>query len=255
MDCKRGGGLSKLEKLSIQSYLDNGHEFHLYIYDDVEGIPEGVVVKDGNEVLDQSNVYKDRRGSYAAFSDWFRYEMLAKKSGFWVDTDTVCIRPFSFEEKFIVGKEDAEHVCGAVLGFPKDHGVVFSMLNACREFPKIKPWDNKKEQRLKILNGLFRLGRKHAGFGAMGGPKVLTRVLHHFDLFREAKPFTYFYPIYPKNWDSIFDSTFAGGIGMFENTYCIHLWNEMHRRKGMDKNATFASDSLFEQLKRKHHIK
>ena len=36
-----GEPLSKLEQLCIQSFLDNGHEFHLYVYDDVQGIPEG----------------------------------------------------------------------------------------------------------------------------------------------------------------------------------------------------------------------
>ena len=246
--------MSKLERLSIQSYLDNGHELHLYIYDDVKDIPDGAVIKDGNDVLHGSKVYKDRRGSYAAFSDWFRYEMLAKVGGFWVDTDTICIKPFDFKGDLVVGKEDVNNVCGAVLSFSKDHEIIFAMRDACREYPKINMWDSKKERWHKKINKLFHLGRKSAGFGAVGGPKVLTNVLHHHGYFNDTKPFTYFYPIHAKNWDSIFDSTFANGIEMFRDTYCIHLWNEMYRRKGWDKNATFAADSLFEQLKRKHGI-
>ena len=28
--------------LSINSFLKNGHEFHLYVYDDVKNVPDGV---------------------------------------------------------------------------------------------------------------------------------------------------------------------------------------------------------------------
>ena len=34
----------------------------------------------------------------------------------------------------------------------------------------------------------------------------------------------------------------------------IHLWNEVWRRKGINKNKTFHSDSLYEELKKRHKI-
>ena len=46
-----GTKLSNLEKLSIKSFIDNGHTYHLYTYAEVKNIPEGVIVKDGNEIL------------------------------------------------------------------------------------------------------------------------------------------------------------------------------------------------------------
>ena len=52
-----GTELSKLERLSIKSFLDNGHEYHLYLYDTVKNIPEGAVVKDANEILDKSEIF------------------------------------------------------------------------------------------------------------------------------------------------------------------------------------------------------
>ena len=36
-----GSELSMLERLSIASFLDNGHDYHLYTYGDVRGIPDG----------------------------------------------------------------------------------------------------------------------------------------------------------------------------------------------------------------------
>ena len=32
----------------------------------------------------------------------------------------------------------------------------------------------------------------------------------------------------------------------------IHLWNEVWRRRNIDKNGTFHTDSLYEKLKRKY---
>jgi|ETNmetMinimDraft_26_1059896.scaffolds.fasta_scaffold323783_1 hypothetical protein len=29
------------ERLSIKSFLDHGHEYHLYAYDSIEGVPDG----------------------------------------------------------------------------------------------------------------------------------------------------------------------------------------------------------------------
>ena len=35
-----------------------------------------------------------------------------------------------------------------------------------------------------------------------------------------------------------------------DEMYCIHLWNEVWRRNGLDKNRTYNSNSLYETLKR-----
>ena len=34
----------KIEQLCLKSFIDNGHIVHLYVYDKVENIPEGVTV-------------------------------------------------------------------------------------------------------------------------------------------------------------------------------------------------------------------
>ena len=35
-----GNALSELEILSINSFLKNSHDFHLYVYDDIKNVPE-----------------------------------------------------------------------------------------------------------------------------------------------------------------------------------------------------------------------
>ena len=66
-----GERLSTMERLCLSSFVKNGHEVHLYTYSDVEGIPEGVQVKDGSEILPEDMIfmYKEHK-SYSAFSNY-----------------------------------------------------------------------------------------------------------------------------------------------------------------------------------------
>ena len=72
-----GSELSMMEQLSIASFLKNGHDYHLYVYGDVKGIPQGTVIQDGNEILPASLIfqYKEHK-TYSAFSDFFLYNLL-----------------------------------------------------------------------------------------------------------------------------------------------------------------------------------
>ena len=37
-----------------------------------------------------------------------------------------------------------------------------------------------------------------------------------------------------------------------ETTYGVHLWNEMWRREGADKDGQYHPDTLYEQFKKKY---
>ena len=54
----------------------------IYTYGDVANIPEGTIVKDGNEILPASEIYRYKTGSVSAFSNLFRFTMLYKKGGY-----------------------------------------------------------------------------------------------------------------------------------------------------------------------------
>jgi len=138
-----GDALSKLEQLSIQSYIDHGHEFHLYAYGDIANVPPGASVKFAGDILPKENIFRAQNGSVSGFADWFRYEMLCKLGGFWVDCDTVCMKPFDFGDEFVVGKEVVDGVCNAVIG--GRHEVLVAMRESCRRYPKEMPWDRDHE--------------------------------------------------------------------------------------------------------------
>ena len=101
-----GARLSTLEQLSIQSFLDHGHAFHLYVYQDLDDPPPGTVLKDANEILPASEIfqYPDRK-SVAAFANIFRYKLLLERGGWWADTDMVCLRPLELSDAHVFVSE------------------------------------------------------------------------------------------------------------------------------------------------------
>ena len=248
-----GNELSIVEQLCIKSFLQNGHEFHLYTYGSVANIPEGTQVKDAGEIIPNEEIFMYSTGTYAVFSDWFRWTLLFEKGHFWVDTDEICLKPFVFDTDLIFGFEKMDSVAIGVLGFPPKHKLCAFMRDICKSPNTFLPYDSKRNKLRKLKRKLLRRGQRNVGWGEAGGPPGFTAALKYFDLIDSAKPFSYFYPIPHYNWDTAFDETFANDIDLFSNTYAVHLWNDMMRqKKDFDKNAQFPKNSLFEQLKRKY---
>jgi glycosyltransferase involved in cell wall biosynthesis len=107
-----GPKLSKMELLTIHSFLRHGHEFHLWVYDKIETpLPKGVVVEDANQIISQKRIIKKAdtdpetgvgKGSFSSpFSDLFRYKLLYEKGGYWVDMDVTCLHPFNFPTPYV----------------------------------------------------------------------------------------------------------------------------------------------------------
>ncbi len=248
-----GNELSALERLCINSYLKNDHEFHLYAYEDIKNIPDGTVVKDAGEIIPAEEIFLYSTGTYSVFADWFRWKLLYEKGGFWVDMDQICIKHFDFDTDLIFAKQTIGSVAVGVLGFPPKHELCAFMENICENPNYILPYDSPRTKWRKIKRKLLRRRRQNVSWGETGGPVGFTQALEYFKLIDLAKPFTYFYPIPHYNWDTAFDDTFANDIDFFSNTYAVHLWNDMMRhKKGFDKNGTFPQNSLFEQLKAKY---
>ena len=101
-----GRRLSVMEQLSIASFLTNGHEYHLYVYEEIENAPKGTVLKAADAILPESMIFQYRSyPSYAGFSNFFRYNLLLNESGWWADTEVVCLKPFAFEEPYVLASE------------------------------------------------------------------------------------------------------------------------------------------------------
>ncbi|MEM7132765.1 MAG: hypothetical protein AAF702_41060 [Chloroflexota bacterium] len=245
-----GNPLSKLEQLSMRSFLANGHEYHLYTYADVANVPNGVKLKDANEIIPEQEIFVAFEG-HVSFSDWFRWELLYQKGNWWVDTDVICLRQFDFNEEIVYGKEGNKLVGAAVLCFPSKHKLARFLADTCAAPNRFLPYDSIMARLMKhIRKNLLGDKRSNISWGEAGGPAGFTKALHHFGLLEFSQPTEIFYPIPWQKWQRIFTQSRVPYTTMFPQSYAIHFWNERTRhKKGVDKNGDFPKSSIFEQLK------
>jgi len=85
------GDLTKLERICINSFIRQGYLVNLWTYGLIQNAPRGVLLRDAREILDENRIFKNKRGSYASFSDLFRYKLLNEVGGLYADTDVVAL--------------------------------------------------------------------------------------------------------------------------------------------------------------------
>ena len=130
-----GGELSPMEQLSITSFLAHGHKYHLYSYGEVGGLPKGAVLKNAEEILPKAAIFQyQRHPSYSGFSNFFRYRLLLRKGGWWVDTDVVCLKPFAFDAPYVFATEripGGEVAASAVIKAPAGSEIMAFNWHVC----------------------------------------------------------------------------------------------------------------------------
>ncbi|MCB2216847.1 glycosyltransferase [Desulfofustis glycolicus] len=249
-----GQELSVLEQLSLRSFLSCGHTVELFVYQNVKNVPSGVRLRDAGEILDESLVFRHKRGGgVSGFANWFRYVLLLQEGGMWVDTDVICLKPFDFQQRLVFGRQDTYMINNAVLGGQPGEEL-FRIMARQAESPNTRlPYDDIKERRIKWIRKYLQRNRRNNIKRGENGPRGITKAINFLGLQQLALPYTAFYPIHPKCWDAIFDSTYRDVEKFFPESYAIHLWNEMIcNGSGIDKNATFAAPSLIEALKSRY---
>jgi hypothetical protein len=249
-----GSELSNIERLGLASFVANGHEVHLYAYEEIAGVPDGVLIRDGSDIIPARRVFSSTRGGYTAFADWFRQELLFTRGGYWTDLDVICLRAFDFREEVVLGLEDEHTVSNAVMRFPAGHPLPRTLADLAQRPNTPLPYDNLRSVLLKAARR-YLLGNRveMVGWGEAAGPAGLSAALRHNSLMHLAKPPHIFYPISHRSWRSIFYGSARQQEKLLEGSYAVHLWNEMARReKGFDKNAVFAAGSLIEVLKARY---
>jgi hypothetical protein len=223
-----GDVLSTMERLSIASFLAQGHEYHLYVYRIVANAPPGACLKDAREILSESMIFQyPDQASYAGFSNYFRYKLLLERGGWWVDTDAVCLRPFGFTEEYVFSSEltragESTPTSGFIKAPIGSDAMAFAWNQCLGKDPCRLEWGET-------------------------GPRLIAEVIRKFSLDCFVQDFQMFTPIAHFDWEQIIES---GWNGMFPASTCaVHLWNEKWRRAGQDKDALYPSDCLYERLK------
>jgi hypothetical protein len=253
-----GSRLSVMEQLSIRSFLAHGHDYHLYVYEEVQDVPKGTTLKDANEIFDKSRIFTYQSGfgknSYAGFANMFRYKLLLLRGGWWMDSDVVCIRPLdSVAEQVLSSSNEINYGIAAnncVIKTPAKSLLARRLLSECEQLDPAK----------------LQFGQT--------GPLLLQRIVREEKLEKDIAAPEVFCPI---GWRDINRMVYERRSFRIKETWrtlkrrvrsitrpdmrfgtitpatrTIHLWNEVWRNSGIDKNRTYAPSCLYEKLKRQY---
>lgn len=228
-----GDSLTELEVLCIRSFIYFGYQYNLYLYDDVDKVPEGVNIKDASEILDRDELFFYQKGfnsgSVSGFSNIFRYKLLYDRGGTWVDTD-LCLLSDSlgFDSHNVFVKE------------PKIQNKFASCLMHTKEKNRVMK---------KCIEGFNRYNKDNMKHGETG-PELVSESIFKSNLNAMNVELKESGDYFPFNWKEI-KRVFYDEIEVKKSWKTIHFWNAWITDKGIDKNQTYPSWSLYERLKNK----
>ena len=253
------GRLTELERLCIRSFCANGHEFHLYHYDELQNLPQvdNLRLINGEEILPRTAIFQNKNKSFAGFADHFRWELMRQKGGWYVDMDVVCLRPLNFAAQVVMGYEYEKSINSALMKFPRGHFAAAALADVCGAgINKFAPWDTPRRKIHKIKRTLiFRHERRYMKWGETGGPDGTTLAINHFGLSDcVLPPNTLYVQFHPLAWHFFDDILHKLELldGMLTATYAVHTSNISLTMRKVNKDGNYPAQSPFEILKRRY---
>lgn len=229
-----GDTLPPLAELCIRSYLAHGVNFQLFVYQKYDNIPTGTILRDANEILEQSQIFYHETGSLAPFADWFRSIFLFEKGGFWTDMDVACLSAdIPTELPWFAAQEEGLIAVG-VIGFPAQHPLIGNMCDLAEDPSRIMPWDSpnivKAKQTWERQSSSALQRRQRAPWGTTG-PEGFTNALKYYNLFESSAAVSSIYPIHYSVWRHCYDGMYQLDSPKLAHSWAIHLWAELLRRE------------------------
>jgi len=227
-----GNQISRMERLSMQSFLKNGYTVHLYSYGHIDGIPDGVIIVNANEIIPADRIFKYKDyDSYAGFANLFRYKLLMEKGGYWSDLDIVCLKPFPADEQYIFASERLfDQTCrinNCFIKAPKNSPIMeYCYLSALSKKPEELNW-------------------------GQTGPELLSEAVNKFALGEYVLHPDVICPVDFWNCQYFISKSINDIID--EETYTIHLWNEIWRRNKMNKSTVYDENCMYEELQKRYN--
>ena len=231
--CFWHGQFSPYEALCLTSFVAAGVAVELFSDAPISGLPAGVTRRNAREILDRDvALYRHEFDgpSPSLHSNHFRYALLEKLGGWWIDTDLLLTaRALPVADVFIA-RQSGEELNGAAMRFPPGHPLAKTA----------------RERTSSTLDG--------ARWGETG-PQLLT----------ELQPICA-----PRLPIASRESTYAIGADEFQkfflpeareeiemrtaNSTFVHLWNEMWRRAGIPKDIAPPRGSWLDRMFERHRV-
>lgn len=227
-----GDALGVIERLSMISFMRQGHQVRLHHYGRVENIPAGVVEADAGVIMpyEQALGWQAHKygGTFAVAADYFRMRLMQQGAGVWSDCDMVCIKPITIESGVVMGYENDDIINNAILFFDQSSPIPTRIVASFGPnripdwFPlarRVRWW----RQRLLFQ----RFGPQDFRWGTFG-PSALTSLANEYGVAHLAAPIDVYYPLPWPQWHRLHEPGSSFEEYTTERTKAVHLWRTCH---------------------------
>lgn len=223
-----GNKLSSLELLTIYSFIEHGHEFHLWTYNRLDNeLPENVIIRDANKIIPESDIFRrnyddptfkiGKNSIGSPFSDLFRYKLLYEYGGWWVDMDVTCLKPLNIDSDYFFRGHSLLPAIGNIIKVPAKSELMK------RTYEEVKATCNSDTLEWLLPNKILNDHIK-----ALNLSGFISDTLSVDDWWKKIEIYLWTNKKLPESW------------------YFIHWMNEEWRIRKKDKNVTYTNTTLGE---------
>ncbi|MEM9709600.1 MAG: glycosyltransferase family 2 protein [Pseudomonadota bacterium] len=253
-----GDRLSFIEQTCLQSFLDHGHRVLLYAYGPVEGVPDGVEIGDGAEILPgRNNLRGGLSGRVAAHCDAFRYRLVATQDVVWADTDMLCLSPWEFKDGWVFGwDKPGKRLSNAVLGLPNRSRALAALNRFCENPHPIPPWiDDAARKRLIAAEKAGQPVHVSDLPSGVWGPAALSYFLGKTGEIVRAHPQSAFYPVPFRDRSDLLAPGRRVDAALTPTCFGVHLWaGRLRHRIFTDDGGRVDPESFLGRAMARHGI-
>jgi hypothetical protein len=222
-----GNRLGYIERLCLASAVAVGHPFTLYSYtpEVLDALPQGVDLRDAREVMPEEKLvrYSDS-GAVQLGANFFRYALLAKGLGYWVDMDFCFLKPLDFKEPYVFGWEYENWINNAVLRIPANSDMAHELCSL-PQTNRRPPWFGPKRTLLyywaRLSKGDIRVEDLPWGTFSSG---MVTYVAKKYRIAEQAQKPEVFYPVRWKDAPALFGPASVIEEMITPETAAVHMW-------------------------------
>jgi hypothetical protein len=224
-----GSGLSPYELLCLKTFVNRGHRFELFTYDEGIAVPEWIVRRDAREILPAQHVLTYQNGigagSPALHANLFRYHLLHQLGGWWVDLDVLLLRTDVPDEDEFYASDPRGLVFNGILKFPKESPLLAEAISRCEA-----------------------VGETAEVWGQTG-PQLITELIGAFGRTNRVRAPAAAYPLDHTDMEMVFDPARCDEVEERVNgAWFVHLYNELRRRAGFPREAGPPPGSYLDRL-------
>ena len=252
-----GHPLDSLERACLISMMEQGHSVTLFCHEKVEGVPEGVEIRDAREVTgDRPLLFFEnskRRGvdkSPALFTDLFRYHMISKLGMIWLDLDAFLLKPLRLPKDGYIFAWDRKTIAGGVLALPQYSPSLEDLISFCEDeypVPTFFSWISDRKAKLYFMKAIGKPVHVSCQKWGVWGPRALTWFLTKNQEDCHALETKLLYPIDWRDLSPFFLQSNEVKESYLKDAISVHLFGS-RMRENLRKVGEIPKGSYLQEL-------